>query len=181
MKKKQTFINATSETDNSYILDSGTTPYANSVVAEELSAPLPYKKFLPEPTEEVRTLLKNAHGEIKYRGTNNYIFQAFLQENNDALKNPICSVLHMNTNSVKSIVITKNYKLPLINIVPAVIWSIPFHQKLFTDAGWWMTFGLCAAFVVVYVVLSYLPIIVAVPSIAGTIILTALFWVPQIT
>ena len=48
----------------------------------------------------------------------------------------------------------KNYKLPLINIVPAVIWSIPFHQKLFPDAGWWMTFGLCAAFVVVYVVLS---------------------------
>ena len=38
-----------------------------------------------ESTEEVRTLLKNAHGEIKYRGTNNYIFQAFLQENNDAL------------------------------------------------------------------------------------------------
>ena len=36
----------------------------------------------------------------------------------------------------------KNYKLPLINIVPAVIWSIPFHQKLFPDAGWWMTFGL---------------------------------------
>jgi hypothetical protein len=72
----------------------------------------------------------------------------------------------------------KNYKLPLINIVPAVIWSIPFHQKLFPDAGWWMTFGLCAAFVVVYVALSYFPIIAAVPSIAGVIILTALFWVP---
>ena len=72
----------------------------------------------------------------------------------------------------------KNYKLPFINIVPAVIWSIPFHQKLFPDAGWWVTFGLCAAFVVMYVVLSYLPIIVAVPSIAGVIILTALFWVP---
>ena len=106
MKEKQIFTNSPSESDNSYILDSGTTLYANSVVAEELSAPLPYKKFLPEPTEEVRTLLKNAHGEIKYRGTNNYIFQAFLQENNDALKNLICSVLHMNTNSVKSIVIT---------------------------------------------------------------------------
>ena len=72
----------------------------------------------------------------------------------------------------------KNYKLPLINIVPAVIWSIPFHQKLFPDAGWWMTFGLCAAFVVVYVALSYFPVIAAVPSIAGVIILTALFWVP---
>ena len=71
----------------------------------------------------------------------------------------------------------KNYKLPLINIVPAVIWSIPFHQKLFPDAGWWMTFGLCAAFVVVYVALSYFPVIAAVPSIAGVIILTALFWV----
>ena len=106
MKEKQIFTNSPSESDNSYILDYGTTPYANSVVAEELSAPLPYKKFLPEPTEEVRTLLKNAHGEIKYRGTNNYIFQAFLQENNDALKSLICSVLHMNTKSVKSIVIT---------------------------------------------------------------------------
>ena len=72
----------------------------------------------------------------------------------------------------------KNYKLPLINIVPAVIWSIPFHQKLFPDAGWWMTFGLCTAFVVVYVALSYFPIIASVPSIAGVIILTALFWVP---
>lgn len=72
----------------------------------------------------------------------------------------------------------KNYKLPLINIVPAVIWSIPFHQKLFPDAGWWMTFGLCTAFVVVYVALSYFPIIAAVPSIAGVIILTLLFWVP---
>lgn len=72
----------------------------------------------------------------------------------------------------------KNYKLPLINIVPAVIWSIPFHQKLFPDAGWWLTFGLCTAFVVVYVALSYFPIIAAVPSIAGVIILSALFWVP---
>ena len=72
----------------------------------------------------------------------------------------------------------KNYKLPLINIVSAVIWSIPFHQKLFPDAGWWMTFGLCTAFVVVYVALSYFPIIASVPSIAGVIILTALFWVP---
>lgn len=73
----------------------------------------------------------------------------------------------------------KNCKLPLINIVPAVIWSIPFHQKLFPNAGWWMTFGLYAAFVVMYVALSYIPIIAAVPSIPGVIILTALFWVPE--
>lgn len=71
----------------------------------------------------------------------------------------------------------KNYKIPLINIVPAVVWSIPLHQKLFPDASWWMTFGICVAFVVLYCVLSYMPIIAAVPCIAGVIIFTALFWV----
>lgn len=29
----------------------------------------------------------------------------------------------------------KNYGLPLINIIPAVVWSIPMHQKLFPDAN----------------------------------------------
>lgn len=71
----------------------------------------------------------------------------------------------------------KNYKIPLINIVPAVVWSIPLHQKLFPDVSWWMTFGICAAFVILYCALSYMPIIAAVPCIAGVIIFTALFWV----
>ena len=71
----------------------------------------------------------------------------------------------------------KNYKIPLINIIPAVVWSIPVHQKLFPDAGWWMTFGLCAAFVIIYLALSYLPIIVAVPAVASVIIFSGLFWV----
>ena len=55
----------------------------------------------------------------------------------------------------------KNYKMPMINIVPAVV-----------------TLGLCVLFVGVYVLLSYLPIIAALPSIAGVIMLTALFWTP---
>lgn len=29
----------------------------------------------------------------------------------------------------------KNFKLPFINIIPAIVWSIPFYQKLFPDAG----------------------------------------------
>lgn len=74
--------------------------------AERLNSPLPYVKFLPEPTEELRKNFLNASGEIKYSGTNNYIFQAFLQENNDALKNLICSVLHLNPSTVISIEIT---------------------------------------------------------------------------
>ena len=71
----------------------------------------------------------------------------------------------------------KNYKIPLINTIPAVVWSIPVHQKLFPDTGWWVTFGLCALFVIVYVAFSYLSIIVAVPAIASVIIFSGLFWV----
>ena len=73
----------------------------------------------------------------------------------------------------------KNYKMPMINIGPAVVWSIPVHQKLFPDSNGWVTLGLCLLFVVVYVLLSYLPIIAALPSIAGVIMLTALFWTPE--
>ena len=71
----------------------------------------------------------------------------------------------------------KNYKLPLINIVPAVVWSIPIHQKLFPDASWWMTFGLCLAFVVVYVAVSFIPWVVIAPAVASVIIFSGLFWV----
>ena len=74
--------------------------------AMEISAPLPYVKFLAEPTEKLREELQHATGEIKYGGTNNYMFQAFLQENNEALQNLICSVLHLDPSSVVSIEIT---------------------------------------------------------------------------
>lgn len=70
----------------------------------------------------------------------------------------------------------KNYGLPLINIIPAVVWSIPLHQKLFPDANFWMTLLLCGIFVIGYVALSMLPIIAAVPCVASVIMLTAMFW-----
>lgn len=65
----------------------------------------------------------------------------------------------------------------MINIIPAIVWSIPVHQKLFPDAGWWVTFGLCAAFVIVYVDLSYIPWAVLIPGVASVIIFSGLFWV----
>ena len=79
---------------------------------------------------------------------------------------------------MKTVSFEKNFKLPFINLIPAFVWSIPFHQKLFPDAGWWMTFGLCALFVVVYVTLSFLPIITVVPCVAGVVIFTVLAWAP---
>ncbi|RDU23239.1 hypothetical protein [Anaerosacchariphilus polymeriproducens] len=58
------------------------------------------------------------------------------------------------------------------------MWSIPLHQKLFPDAGWWTTFALCGLFVIAYMVLSFLPIITVAPCVAGVIIFTALAWAP---
>ena len=71
----------------------------------------------------------------------------------------------------------KSYKLPMVNIIPAIVWSIPLHQKLFPDASWWGTLFLCALFVVVYWYLSMKPIIAAIPCVAGVVMFTALFWV----
>lgn len=65
----------------------------------------------------------------------------------------------------------------MVNIIPAIVWSIPLHQKLFPDASWWGTLFLCAMFVVVYWYLSMKPIIAAIPCVAGVVMFTALFWV----
>lgn len=70
----------------------------------------------------------------------------------------------------------KSYKLPMVNIIPAIVWSIPLHQKLFPDASWWGTLFLCALFVAVYWYLSMKPIIAAIPCVAGVVMFTALFW-----
>lgn len=70
----------------------------------------------------------------------------------------------------------KNYGLPLINIIPAVVWSIPFHQKLFPDDSFWVTLGLCGLFVLLYVFLSFSPVISAIPCVASVVMLTAMFW-----
>ncbi len=72
----------------------------------------------------------------------------------------------------------KNFKLPFVNLIPAFIWSIPLHQKLFPDSSLWMVFALCGLFVIAYMVLSFLPIITVVPCVAGVIIFTALAWAP---
>lgn len=72
----------------------------------------------------------------------------------------------------------KNFKLPFVNLIPAFIWSIPLHQKLFPDASWWTTFALCGLFIIAYMVLSFLPIITVAPCVACVVIFTALAWAP---
>lgn len=72
----------------------------------------------------------------------------------------------------------KSYKLPLTNLIPAFVWNIPIHQKLYPNASFWISLLLGALFISVYVYLSYKPWIVIVPAIAGVIIITAMLWAP---
>ncbi|MCR5665601.1 MAG: hypothetical protein K6G01_02110 [Eubacterium sp.] len=72
----------------------------------------------------------------------------------------------------------KNFKFPLINIIPAVVWCIPVHQKLLPIIGSTGAYGVVAAFFVVYIVLSYVPIIALAPCVSSVIMLTGMFWAP---
>lgn len=72
----------------------------------------------------------------------------------------------------------KNYVFPFINIVPAVVWSIPIHQKFFPEAGFWIVALYTIAFIALYLYLSMKPIVAAVPCIAGVVIYTLTAWIP---
>lgn len=72
----------------------------------------------------------------------------------------------------------KNYVFPFINIVPAVVWSIPIHQKLFPEAGFWVVALYTVAFIALYLFVSLKPIIAGVPCIAGVVIYTLTIWIP---
>ena len=63
--------------------------------------------------------------------------------------------------------IEKNYVFPFINIVPAVVWSIPIHQKLFPKAGFWIVAFYTVAFIALYLYVSLKPFIAVAPCIAG--------------
>ena len=74
--------------------------------------------------------------------------------------------------------IEKNYVFPFINIVPAVVWSIPIHQKLFPKAGFWIVAFYTVAFIALYLYVSLKPFIAVAPCIAGVVIYTLTAWIP---
>lgn len=58
----------------------------------------------------------------------------------------------------------KNFKFPLINLIPAIVWCIPVHQKLSPLAGTMGAFIAVAAFFMLYILLSYVPIAALAPG-----------------
>ena len=79
---------------------------------------------------------------------------------------------------VKTSKFEKNYKFPLINLIPAIVWGIPVYQKMQPVIGTAGAYGAVAGFLILYITLSYLPIAALIPAIASVIILTAMFWAP---
>lgn len=79
---------------------------------------------------------------------------------------------------VKTSKYEKNFKFPLINLIPAIVWSIPVYQKAESFIGKGLAYGVVAVFFVLYMAFSYMPVIALAPGIGGIIILTALFWAP---
>ena len=51
-------------------------------------------------------MLQDAHGEVPYNMTNDYMFRAVLQSNNKVLRGLICSLLHLEESEVQSVEIT---------------------------------------------------------------------------
>ena len=72
----------------------------------------------------------------------------------------------------------KNFKFPMINLIPAIVWCIPVHQKLSPLAGTMGAFIAVAAFFMLYVLLSYVPIAALAPGVASVIMMTAMLWAP---
>lgn len=70
----------------------------------------------------------------------------------------------------------RSYGLPLVNLIPAIIWSIPLKQYVFPDAGFLATLGICGAFIFLYIIITLIPVVCAIPDIAGIIIYVGLFW-----
>lgn len=79
---------------------------------------------------------------------------------------------------IKTSKFEKNYKFPLINLIPAIVWSIPVYQKVSPIFGTLGAYGAVAAFIILFIALSYMPFVAAVPGVAGIIMLTAMLWAP---
>ena len=55
--------------------------------------------------------------------------------------------------------------MPLINFIPAIVWTVPIYQKVSPIMDGWITFAICAVFLALYVFLSYKPLMAVAPCV----------------
>jgi hypothetical protein len=67
-------------------------------------------------------------------------------------------------------------KLAFLNLLAGVIWAIPFVQNIFPNVSGIVGLGIGFLFAIVYVVISFMPVISIVPCVAAGIIYTTILW-----
>lgn len=67
-------------------------------------------------------------------------------------------------------------KLAFLNLLAGIIWAIPFLQKVFPNINGFAGLGIGFVFAVVYVMLSFTPVISIVPCVGAGIIYTVMLW-----
>lgn len=67
--------------------------------------------------------------------------------------------------------------IPMINAIPALIYSIVTRQHFLPDIAGWQKFGFCTLIFLVYMVISFLPFVSLITNIASTIMFVGMIWV----
>lgn len=67
--------------------------------------------------------------------------------------------------------------IPMINAIPALIYSVVIRQHFLPDIAGWQKFGICALIFLVYMVISFLPFVSLITNIVSTIMFVGMIWV----
>lgn len=67
-------------------------------------------------------------------------------------------------------------KLAFLNLLAGIIWAIPFLQKVFPNVNGFAGLGIGFVFAVVYVMLSFTPVLAIIPCVGAGIIYTVMLW-----
>lgn len=67
-------------------------------------------------------------------------------------------------------------RLAFLNMIAGIIWAIPFVQKVFPNVNGLVGLGIGFIFTLVYIFVSFMPVIAIVPCVASGIMYTAVFW-----
>lgn len=67
--------------------------------------------------------------------------------------------------------------IPMINAIPALIYSVVIRQHFLPDITGWQKFGVCVLIFLVYMVISFLPFVSLITNIASTVMFVGMIWV----
>lgn len=67
-------------------------------------------------------------------------------------------------------------KLAFLNLLAGAVWAVPFVQKVFPNVNGFVGLLIGFVFAIVFVLVSFMPVIAIVPCVASGIMYTAMLW-----